>query len=205
MLDIWKNCDIILSVPNGGLAQLVRAHASHAWGRGFESPSLHQKREDAGGILSFLVRRGREPISMRYAGGISLPPVQKLVASLLHSSPPVSPLTSSFHIILEPPVQPHPPPNFFQILQNFSWLFCKVGYNINVPRIEDLCNGSTPDSDSVCGGSNPSSSAIRFTQDSPESWGFFFHSPLLKFGFFQILKGGFSVSLWFSLTSLQTG
>ena len=25
--------------------------------------------------------------------------------------------------------------------------------------IEDLCNGSTPDSDSVCGGSNPSSSA----------------------------------------------
>ena len=27
--------------------------------------------------------------------------------------------------------------------------------------IEDLCNGSTPDSDSVCGGSNPSSSAIK--------------------------------------------
>ena len=26
-------------------------------------------------------------------------------------------------------------------------------------NIEDLCNGSTPDSDSVCGGSNPSSSA----------------------------------------------
>ena len=26
-------------------------------------------------------------------------------------------------------------------------------------EIEDLCNGSTPDSDSVCGGSNPSSSA----------------------------------------------
>ena len=26
-------------------------------------------------------------------------------------------------------------------------------------KIEDLCNGSTPDSDSVCGGSNPSSSA----------------------------------------------
>ena len=32
--------------------------------------------------------------------------------------------------------------------------------------IEDLCNGSTPDSDSVCGGSNPSSSAIRFTLDT---------------------------------------
>ena len=30
---------------------------------------------------------------------------------------------------------------------------------INVLAIEDLCNGSTPDSDSVCGGSNPSSSA----------------------------------------------
>ena len=29
----------------------------------------------------------------------------------------------------------------------------------NVQKIEDLCNGSTPDSDSVCGGSNPSSSA----------------------------------------------
>ena len=32
---------------------------------------------------------------------------------------------------------------------------------ICVPSIEDLCNGSTPDSDSVCGGSNPSSSAIK--------------------------------------------
>ena len=28
-------------------------------------------------------------------------------------------------------------------------------------QIEDLCNGSTPDSDSVCGGSNPSSSAKK--------------------------------------------
>ena len=28
-------------------------------------------------------------------------------------------------------------------------------------HIEDLCNGSTPDSDSVCGGSNPSSSAKK--------------------------------------------
>ena len=28
-------------------------------------------------------------------------------------------------------------------------------------RLEDLCNGSTPDSDSVCGGSNPSSSAKK--------------------------------------------
>ena len=27
--------------------------------------------------------------------------------------------------------------------------------------LEDLCNGSTPDSDSVCGGSNPSSSAKK--------------------------------------------
>ena len=30
-----------------------------------------------------------------------------------------------------------------------------------VREIEDLCNGSTPDSDSVCGGSNPSSSAKK--------------------------------------------
>ena len=72
-------------------------------------------------------------------------------------------------------------------------------------QIEDLCNGSTPDSDSVRGGSNPSSSAIRFTQDSPESWGFFFHLPLLKFGFFQIFRSGFLVSLRFSLTRWQSG
>ena len=32
---------------------------------------------------------------------------------------------------------------------------------ILVRAIEDLCNGSTPDSDSVCGGSNPSSSAKK--------------------------------------------
>ena len=30
-------------------------------------------------------------------------------------------------------------------------------------NVEDLCNGSTPDSDSVCGGSNPSSSAKKKT------------------------------------------
>ena len=54
-----------------------------------------------------------------------------------------------------------------------------------------MCNGSTPDSDSVCGGSNPSSSAIRFTQDSPESWGFFLLSPLLKFGLCQNSKAVF--------------
>ena len=34
---------------------------------------------------------------------------------------------------------------------------------MNVPAIEDVCNGSTPDSDSVCGGSNPSSSANKKT------------------------------------------
>ena len=34
--------------------------------------------------------------------------------------------------------------------------------------IEDLCNGSTPDSDSVCGGSNPSSSAKRLSRYSSE-------------------------------------
>ena len=70
--------------------------------------------------------------------------------------------------------------------------------------IEDLCNGSTPDSDSVCGGSNPSSSAIRFTLDSSESRGFF----LILFAFeVQIVlnfKGGFFVSLTFSLISLRT-
>jgi hypothetical protein len=29
-LDFPENCVIILFVPNGGIAQLVRAHASHA-------------------------------------------------------------------------------------------------------------------------------------------------------------------------------
>lgn len=38
--------------------------------------------------------------------------------------------------------------------------------------IEDLCNGSTPDSDSVCGGSNPSSSAKNKTP--PDGWCFIF-------------------------------
>ena len=46
-------------------------------------------------------------------------------------------------------------------------------------NIEDLCNGSTPDSDSVCGGSNPSSSArstvvVQITVD-------FFTSRALRF------------------------
>ena len=36
-----------------------------------------------------------------------------------------------------------------------------LGIIRNVLAIEDLCNGSTPDSDSVCGGSNPSSSAKK--------------------------------------------
>ena len=47
--------------------------------------------------------------------------------------------------------------------RNCPWHFRKIGYNRSVPQgdIEDLCNGSTPDSDSVCGGSNPSSSAIK--------------------------------------------
>ncbi len=40
---------------------------------------------------------------------------------------------------------------------------------IHALNIEDLCNGSTPDSDSVCGGSNPSSSA----KDHPKGWSFF--------------------------------
>ena len=51
-------------------------------------------------------------------------------------------------------------------------------------------------------GKNVIESLIRFP---PESWGFFFHSPLLKFGFFQIFKGGFLVSLRFSLTRWRIG
>ena len=37
--------------------------------------------------------------------------------------------------------------------------FSMILHIIKLFQIEDLCNGSTPDSDSVCGGSNPSSSA----------------------------------------------
>ena len=40
-------------------------------------------------------------------------------------------------------------------------IFQKASIISNVPSLEDLCNGSTPDSDSVCGGSNPSSSATK--------------------------------------------
>ena len=79
--------------------------------------------------------------------------------------------------------------------------FGRMGIIISVPVIEDLCNGSTPDSDSVCGGSNPSSSAIRITQNSSEFWGFF-----LLFATFEVqnvrnFKGGFLVSLTVSLIS----
>ena len=45
---------------------------------------------------------------------------------------------------------------------------------LHVTKIEDLCNGSTPDSDSVCGGSNPSSSAK--TPDFERNWAFFLFS-----------------------------
>ena len=37
---------------------------------------------------------------------------------------------------------------------------------VQAAKIEDLCNGSTPDSDSVCGGSNPSSSAKKHSTTS---------------------------------------
>ena len=50
----------------------------------------------------------------------------------------------------------------------------KVRIIMNVPAIEDLCNGSTPDSDSVCGGSNPSSSAKINTRYSSECLVFLF-------------------------------
>ena len=48
--------------------------------------------------------------------------------------------------------------------------FWKVSIINTVPSLEDLCNGSTPDSDSVCGGSNPSSSAIANTYEHPIVW-----------------------------------
>ena len=50
---------------------------------------------------------------------------------------------------------------FLQFCKKVLDFLRKVRIIINVLAIEDLCNGSTPDSDSVCGGSNPSSSAIK--------------------------------------------
>ena len=47
--------------------------------------------------------------------------------------------------------------NFAEIILD---ILGKLGI-IFLLQIEDLCNGSTPDSDSVCGGSNPSSSAKK--------------------------------------------
>ena len=48
-------------VTNGGLAQLVRAPASHAGGHWFESSSLHQKRSSPyGGLLFLSVELGLE-------------------------------------------------------------------------------------------------------------------------------------------------
>ena len=44
------SCTFLFSCYNyilfGGIAQLVRAHGSHPWGRGFKSPCLYQKRND---------------------------------------------------------------------------------------------------------------------------------------------------------------
>ena len=49
--------------------------------------------------------------------------------------------------------------SFLQFCKKVLDFLRKVRIIINVLAIEDLCNGSTPDSDSVCGGSNPSSPA----------------------------------------------
>ena len=51
--------------------------------------------------------------------------------------------------------------SFFYFLKKVLDFLRKVRIIIKVLAIEDLCNGSTPDSDSVCGGSNPSSSAKK--------------------------------------------
>ena len=53
------------------------------------------------------------------------------------------------------------PSEISKIFKKLLDIFGKVSIISNVPAIEDLCNGSTPDSDSVCGGSNPSSSAKK--------------------------------------------
>ena len=54
---------------------------------------------------------------------------------------------------------------FQKIMLDFFYILRIIKH---VRVIEDLCNGSTPDSDSVCGGSNPSSSANN--KSHPTGW-----------------------------------
>ena len=80
-------CAIIYKLPkNGGLAQLVRASASHAEGRRFESAALHQQ-NDVFRHVVFCRFRGRTRImSESHAGGFRLP-VQKLADTLIFAVP----------------------------------------------------------------------------------------------------------------------
>ena len=92
-------CAIIYKLSkSGGLAQLVRASASHAEGRRFESAALHQQRE-TGFVPASLCSKGRTQIlSESHKGGFRLP-VQKLADTLnfyvsrkakMQASPPLS-------------------------------------------------------------------------------------------------------------------
>ena len=68
-----------------------RASDSGSEGWGFESlPAYQIKTEDTQtGILCFYsLREGTRRSQMQYAGGILLPPVQKLVATLIFARPP---------------------------------------------------------------------------------------------------------------------
>ena len=92
-------CAIIYKLSkSGGLAQLVRASASHAEGRRFESAALHQQR-GTGFVPVPLCSKGRTRIlSESHTGGFRLP-VQKLADTLIfavsrkakmQASPPLS-------------------------------------------------------------------------------------------------------------------
>ena len=93
-----RMCYYIQAFKNGGLAQLVRASASHAEGRRFESAALHQQRE-TGFVPASLCSKGRTRIlSESHKGGFRLP-VQKLADTLnisvsrkakMQASPPLS-------------------------------------------------------------------------------------------------------------------
>ena len=62
--------------------------------------------------------------------------------------------------------------------------------------IEDLCNGSTPDSDSVCGGSNPSSSAKNQQASKEACWFLLIHYSLFTILFVKAkLKTEYSRSV----------
>ena len=95
------------------IAQLDRVTDYESVGRGFESLSAYQKsRYPFWDIcFSYLQRKGLEPSKSQYAGGILLPPVQTLVATLIsaqRAEMQTSPFGVTPHLTLPLMGQPSP-------------------------------------------------------------------------------------------------